>query len=309
MVTHNAYEKDLYGILSVAKNDDITTIKKAYRKLAKDLHPDKNKGDKKLEERFKEVSEAYDILSDVKKRAEYDERQAFLQNGAGSPNTRGYGSSNFKQSNFSPNDMNQFFGDMDEDVFESLFGAGNAKGNQRGNDLQSDITISFRESIVGKEMTLKLPEANIKVRVPAGVNDGAKIKVKGRGAKGSTQHGDLILIVHVSPHPVYTRKDNDFFMNLPITFPEAVLGAEVAIPTFYGENIKVRVNPGTQSGKVLRIKGKGIDESYGIGDLFIKIEIIVPENLETKAVKALEKFAEVESDVSIRTDLYQRAKA
>ena len=130
-----------------------------------------------------------------------------------------------------------------------------------------------------------------------------------RGAKGSKQSGDLILIVHVSPHPVYVRKDNDLFMNLPITFPEAVLGAEVSIPTFYGERIKVKVNPGTQSGKVLRIKGKGIDESYGIGDLFIKIEILVPQQLDSKAIKALEKFAELESDVSGRTELYERAKA
>lgn len=308
MATQNAYEKDLYGILGVAKNDNITIIKKAYRKLAKDLHPDKNKGDKKLEERFKEVSEAYDILSDPNKRAEYDERQSLLKSG-GSSSPRAYSSRASGQPNLHPDDMSEFFGYTNEDIFSSFFGSAGTQTRGRGNDLQSDITISFRDAIIGKEMTLTLPEASIKVRIPSGVNDGAKIKVKGRGAKGSSQNGDLILIVHVSSHPVYVRKDNDLFMNLPITFPEATLGAEISIPTFYGERIKVKINPGTQSGKVLRIKGKGIDESYGIGDLFIKIEILVPQQLDSKAIKALEKFAELESDVSARTELYERAKA
>ena len=302
MAAKDLYEKDLYKILGVSKNDKPDAVKKAYRKLAKDLHPDKTKGDKKLEDRFKEVSEAYEVLSDDKKRAEYDEMRDVYKSGRipqGGPQS-GYQSSGNFQDIFGGGDPN--------DIFSTLFGGGR-RGPSKGQDLQTETTISFRDSIFGREINLRLSDQTVTTRVPAGIKDGAKIKLKGRGAPGQAGPGDLFITINVTKHPVYTRDGDNLLMTLPVTFDEAALGADIAVPTLQGEEVKVRLAPGTSNGKVLRLKGRGVTRNHASGDLLITIEVTVPQRLDAKAKKALEEFAEATSSESPRKDIFERARA
>jgi molecular chaperone DnaJ len=302
MAAKDLYEKDLYKILGVSKNDNPDAVKKAYRKLAKDLHPDKTKGDKKLEDRFKEVSEAYEVLSDDKKRAEYDEMRDAYKSGRvpqGGPQG-GYQSSGNFQDIFGGGDPN--------DIFSTLFGGGR-RGPSKGQDLQTETTISFRDSIFGREINLRLSDQTVTTRVPAGIKDGAKIKLKGRGAPGQAGPGDLFITINVTKHPVYTRDGDNLIMTLPVTFDEAALGADIAVPTLQGEEVKVRLAPGTNNGKVLRLKGRGVTRNHATGDLLITIEVTVPQRLDAKAKKALEEFAEATSSESPRKDIFERARA
>ena len=302
MAAKDLYEKDLYKILGVSKNDNPDAVKKAYRKLAKDLHPDKTKGDKKLEDRFKEVSEAYEVLSDDKKRAEYDEMRDAYKTGRipqGGPQG-GYQSSGNFQDIFGGGDPN--------DIFSTLFGGGR-RGPSKGQDLQTETTISFRDSIFGREINLRLSDQTVTTRVPAGIKDGAKIKLKGRGAPGQAGPGDLFITINVTKHPVYTRDGDNLIMTLPVTFDEAALGADIAVPTLQGEEVKVRLAPGTNNGKVLRLKGRGVTRNHATGDLLITIEVTVPQRLDAKAKKALEEFAEATSAESPRKDIFERARA
>jgi len=302
MAAKDLYEKDLYKILGVSKNDNPDAVKKAYRKLAKDLHPDKTKGDKKLEDRFKEVSEAYEVLSDDKKRAEYDEMRDAYKTGRipqGGPQG-GYQSSGNFQDIFGGGDPN--------DIFSTLFGGGR-RGPSKGQDLQTETTISFRDSIFGREINLRLSDQTVTTRVPAGIKDGAKIKLKGRGAPGQAGPGDLFITINVTKHPVYTRDGDNLIMTLPVTFDEAALGADIAVPTLQGEEVKVRLAPGTNNGKVLRLKGRGVTRNHATGDLLITMEVTVPQRLDAKAKKALEEFAEATSAESPRKDIFERARA
>jgi len=304
MAAKDLYEKDLYKILGVSKNDDATAVKKAYRKLAKDLHPDKTKGDKKLEDRFKEVSEAYEVLSDDKKRAEYQEmREAFTTGRMprGGQQTQGGG---FSGSNFE----DIFGGGSQNDIFSTLFGGGN-RAPRKGQDLQTETTISFRDSIFGREINLRVNDQTITTRTPAGIKDGGKIKLKGRGAPSQAGPGDLFIIIHVTKHPVFTREGNNLAMTLPVTFAEAALGGDISVPTLSGEDVTVRLAPGTQNGKVLRVKGRGITKDYQTGDLLITVEVQVPQRLDGKAKSALEDFAELTKNDSPRVNLKERAGA
>jgi len=304
MAAKDLYEKDLYKILGVSKNDDATAVKKAYRKLAKDLHPDKTKGDKKLEDRFKEVSEAYEVLSDDKKRAEYQEmREAFTTGRMprGGQQTQGGG---FSGSNFE----DIFGGGAQNDIFSTLFGGGN-RAPRKGQDLQTETTISFRDSIFGREINLRVNDQTITTRTPAGIKDGGKIKLKGRGAPSQAGPGDLFIIIHVTKHPVFTRDGNNLAMTLPVTFTEAALGGDISIPTLSGEDVTVRLAPGTQNGKVLRVKGRGITKDFQTGDLLITVEVQVPQRLDSKAKSALEDFAELTKEDSPRVNLKERAGA
>jgi molecular chaperone DnaJ len=305
MAAKDLYEKDLYTILGVKKSDSDDVIKKQYRKLSKELHPDATKGDKKLEERFKEVSEAYEVLSDPKKRAEYNEMRDLYKSGGmrGGP----MGGGGFQGGGF----QDIFGGGGDpQDIFSTLFGGGR-RGPSKGADLQTEATISFRDSIFGSEINLRLERETITTRVPAGVKDGSKIKLKGRGAPGQAGPGDLFVIIHVTKHPVFTRDEDNLLMTLPVTFAEAALGADIAVPTLDGEEVKVRLAPGTSNGKVLRVKGRGITRNHHTADLLITIDVVVPQRVDGKAKKALEDFAAVmkDEDMSLRADLAQRARA
>jgi molecular chaperone DnaJ len=307
MAAKDLYEKDLYSILGVKKSDDAAAVKKQYRKLARELHPDKTKGDKKLEEKFKSVSEAYEVLSDDKKRAEYDEMREALKGGRipqGGPNFGGGG--------FQGADFSDLFGGGSQDIFGTIFGAGH--GPRRGQDLAAATTISFRDSIYGTELDLKLaPQGgkgnSVTTRIPGGINDGAKIKLKGRGGKGPAGPGDLFITVNVVKHPVFSRNESNLLMTLPVTFTEAALGADIKVPTLDGDEVTVRIAPGTPNGRTLRIKSRGVQTARGTGDLLITIEIQVPQRVDGKAKEALEAFAKATEEFNPRADLAQRARA
>ena len=295
MAAKDLYEKDYYAILGVEKSADSDEIKKRYRKLARELHPDKTKGDKTLEERFKAVSEAYDILSDEKKRAEYDQARTLFQQG-GIPNG-GF------QGNFSAGG----FGDLG-DIFGNLFGG--QRGPRRGADMQAQATISFRESINGTQLTFNSPSGPVTTKIPAGVNDGAKIRVRGKGAPGEAGAGDLYITINVAPHSVFSRKDENLLLTLPVTFPEAALGADISVPTLSGEEVTLRLPAGTANGKTLRIKGRGITRKDGsAGDLLVTIEVSVPQRVDGKAKKALESYQEESKGADPREDLRKRARS
>jgi len=295
MAAKDLYEKDYYAILGVEKSADSDEIKKRYRKLARELHPDKTKGDKTLEERFKAVSEAYDFLSDEKKRAEYDQARTLFQQG-GIPNG-GF------QGNFSAGG----FGDLG-DIFGNLFGG--QRGPRRGADMQAQATISFRESINGTQLTFNSPSGPVTTKIPAGVNDGAKIRVRGKGAPGEAGAGDLYITINVAPHSVFSRKEENLLLTLPVTFPEAALGADVSVPTLSGEEVTLRLPAGTANGKTLRIKGRGITRKDGsVGDLLVTIEVSVPQRVDGKAKKALESYQEESKGADPREDLRKRARS
>ena len=300
MAAKDLYEKDYYAILGVDKKADAATIKKTYRALARELHPDKTKGDKKLEDRFKEVSEAYEILSDDKKRAEYDQAREMFQSGA------------FRSGG------QQFSGDFSDlfgnggDIFSQLFGG--RRGPRKGQDIQTEVSISLRDALFGKEVDLRLAgQGNaphtITVRIPAGVNDGAKVRVKGRGAPGEAGPGDLYVLVNVIPHPVFSRKGENLHLTIPVSFAEASLGADISVPTIEGDEVKVRIAPGTQNGKTLRVKGRGVKKGINAGDLLATIEVQVPQRVDGKAKKALEDFADATKNEDLRSEFMQRARA
>ena len=309
MAAKDLYEKDLYTILGVKKGDSDAVIKKQYRKLSKELHPDATKGDKKLEERFKEVSEAYEVLSDPKKKAEYNEMRDLYKSGGMRGGSSG-GARGPQGSQSGANYQDYFGGGDPQDIFSTLFGGGR-RGPSKGADLQTEATISFRDSIFGSEINLRLERETITTRVPAGVKDGSKIKLKGRGSPGQAGPGDLYVIIHVTKHPVFTRDEENLLMTLPVTFAEAALGADIAVPTLDGEEVKVRLAPGTPNGKTLRVKGRGITRNHKTGDLLITIDVVVPQRVDGKAKKALEDFAAVmkDEDANLRADLAQRARA
>ena len=304
MAAKDLYEKDFYKVLGVDKKAAADEIKKKYRALARDLHPDKTKGDAAKEEKFKAVSEAYEILSDAKKRAEYDEaRSLFERGGFRAPQGGG----------FQGGDFSDVFGSGNpQDIFANLFGGGR-RGPRKGQDLQTEATITFRESVFGTTLDLRLATdrgqaQNISARVPTGVNDGAKIRVKGKGAAGEAGPGDLFIQLHVKPHPIFSRKGENLTITLPITFTEAALGADIKVPTMSGEDVTVRIAPGTPNGRTLRVKGRGIVKGSTTGDLLVTVEVQVPQRVDGKALEALKVFAEETAAEDVRSDFVNKAK-
>ena len=293
MAAKDLYEKDFYKVLGVDKKAAADEIKRKYRGLVKDLHPDTNHGDSAKEEKFKAVSEAYEILSDPKKRAEYDEaRSLFERGGFRAPG----GGGNFQGGDFS-----------------DIFGGGGRRGPRKGQDLQTEATITFRESVFGTNLDLRLgtdrgAAQNITARVPAGVNDGAKIRVKGKGAPGEAGPGDLFILLHVKPHPIFSRKAENLLVTLPITFTEAALGADVKVPVMSGEEVTVRIAPGTPNGRTLRVKGRGITKGSHVGDLLVTVDVQVPQRVDGKALEALKSFAEATAGEDVRAELAAKAK-
>jgi molecular chaperone DnaJ len=271
--------------------------------LARDLHPDKTKGDAAKEDKFKAVSEAYEILSDDKKRAEYDEARSLYERGGFRPPQGGPGA------DFS--DM--FGGGNPQDIFANLFGGGARRGPRKGQDLQTEATITFRESVFGTTLDLRLATdrglaQNISARVPVGVHDGAKIRVKGKGAAGEAGPGDLFILLTVKPHPIFSRAGENLTLNLPVTFTEATLGADIKVPTLSGDDVTVRIAPGTSNGRTLRVKGRGIAKGSTTGDLLVTIQVQVPQRVNEKATEALKQFAEATAEEDVRSDFVKKAK-
>ena len=300
MASQDWFEKDFYKVMGVSKDVSEAELKKKYRKLARELHPDLHPGDAKAEARFKEVNEAFDVLSDKAKRAEYDQVRAMgsgprFAGGAGGPQGGFGGGAGF------------------EDVFANLFGGGGfggfGGGPQRGADLSTKTTLAFIDSIHGTAIKLNLNGKDLTVNIPAGVQDGQKIKLrcKGQPSPNGGPAGDLIIDIHVKPHPVFSRDGNNIRVTVPVTFHEAVLGATIQVPTLGGDPVKLKVAPGTPNGRVLRVKGRGVQLASGSGDLLAMVEIAVPAHVSEKAKKALNQFEALLPKEDPRQDLLNKA--
>jgi molecular chaperone DnaJ len=382
MSTRDYLEKDYYKVLGVPNDAPAGDIKKAYRKLARKYHPDANKGDSGAEERFKEISEAYDVLSDEKRRKEYDEARRLF--GAGFRFPGGAGG----RAGGAPFDLGDLFGGSRTggaggglgDLLGGLFGdrqrrPGTATRPRRGADIESEVSISFTEAVDGATVALRMttdqpcqacsgtgaragttprvcPEClgtgqvaanqggfafaepcracrgralvvddpcptchgsgrapssrNMTVRIPAGVSDGQRIRLKGKGAPG--EHGgpagDLYVVVHVKKHPLFGRKGDHLTVTVPVTFPEAVLGGEVKVPTLAGPPVTLRIPQGTASGRTFRVRGRGVPRrDGGRGDLLVSVEVAVPQKLDRKAREALEAYRAATADQDPRQGL------
>ena len=372
------FEKDYYRVLGVSDTASQKDIRSAFRKLSRQYHPDANPDDNAAEERFKEVSAAYDVVGDAEKRKEYDEVRklgpvggTFGGQGAGGP---GGGSFRFED-----------VGDLG-DVLGGLFGRGRRRGSptgaggvrgtgpHRGQDLESELHLAFEDAVHGLTTTVHLtseaacstchgtgarpgttprtcpvcegrgviddnqgffsfsspcPECagrgymidepcptcrgtgiehrprEVKVRIPAGVADGQRIRLRGRGGPGRNggPAGDLYVTVRVKPHPLFGRRGNDLTVTVPITFPEAALGADVAVPTLDGGPVKVRIPGGTRSGRTFRVRGKGVAARRKTGDMLVTVEVAVPQKLSADERRAVEALAAAANGASPRAHL------
>ncbi|MGO2113031.1 MAG: DnaJ C-terminal domain-containing protein [Pseudoclavibacter sp.] len=335
MASQDWFEKDFYAVLGVDKDVSEADLKKAYRKLARDHHPDQNPGDAEAERKFKEVSEAYSVLSDPKDRAEYDQVRAM---GGGARFTSGGSGGGFEDvfgGRFNRGAGQQYSNDDLEDLLGSMFGGGagagrggfgagsfgqtgrpagfgtpGAGGPRKGRDQTASTTLSFATAIRGDTVTLQTGEGRtITVRIPAGVEDGKKIRLKGKGAPSPNggQPGDLILQVTVRPHAVFGRDGNNLTVDVPVTYAEAARGATIEVPTFDGDPVKVKVPAGSQSGRRLRVKGRGVETKSGTGDLHVTLTIAVPTHLTKGMEDALDAFVAASPDETPRDDLMRNA--
>ncbi|WUD74498.1 molecular chaperone DnaJ [Streptomyces sp. NBC_00510] len=388
-ISRDLFEKDLYKVLGVPKDATEAEIKKAYRKLAREFHPDANKGDAKAEERFKEISEANDVLSDPKRRKEYDEGRALFGNGGFRTGPAGPGGFGFDLGDLfgggpgTTTTQGGGFGGGLGDVFGGLFnrGAGTTRTQpRRGQDIETEVTLKFTEAVDGATVPLKMTSQapckacsgtgdkngtprvcptcvgtgqvsrggsgsfsltdpctdckgrgliaqdpcevcsgsgrarsarTMQVRIPAGVTDGQRIRLRGKGAPGERggPGGDLYVTVHVDAHPVFGRKADNLTVTVPVTFVEAALGGEIKVPTLGGPAVTLKLPPGTPNGRTLRARGKGAVRKDGTrGDLLVTIEVAVPATTEGKALDALEAYREATADEDPRAELFDAAK-
>ncbi|WP_190605641.1 DnaJ C-terminal domain-containing protein [Arthrobacter ipis] len=325
MASQDWVDKDFYKILGVAKDASDADIKKAYRKLARQHHPDTNSGDTAAEKKFKDISEAYSVLSDPDERQQYDAIRAmgggarFAPHGAGSTANGGFEdlfgglftggggrhSGGFSTAGGIPPEF--------ADLFGGGFGGGGPAGYQRapqkGADRTASTSISFAGSIRGTTVGLREPDGEvIDVRVPAGIKDGQKVRVRGKGQYGPAGNGDLLVTVNVKPHDFYTRDGDNLRIHVPVSFPEAALGADIEVPTIDGEHVRVRVPAGTPSGRTLRVKGRGVKTSKATGDLLVTIDVAVPKNLSKEAEEAVKAFAAATTGADVRQGLAAKAR-
>ncbi len=318
MASQDWLEKDFYSILGVAKDANDADIKKSYRKLARQYHPDSNPGDAAAEAKFKEISEAYSVLSDKEQRSEYDQIRAmgtggarFTAGGAGGQGFEDIFGGMFGGGGAGGGRQYDFQGGGFEDIFGGMFGGGRApRGPQPGRNVNASTTLDFETAVRGNTVTLQTQSGQVKVKIPAGVADGQKIKVRGKGepSPNGGPNGDIMLTVHVRKHPVFERDGLNLRLHLPVTFSEAVLGATVEVPTLGGDPVKLKLQPGTPSGRVLRVKGRGVHSSKGTGDLLAEVQVVVPAKLSDEAKAALEAFRGLEPQENPREALLARAK-
>ncbi len=375
MSARDYLEKDYYADLGVAKDASAEDIKKAYRSLARKHHPDANADDPKSEERFKEVSQAYDVLSDDAKRQEYDEVRRY---GAGGFAPGGFAGPGGAQTV----NLGDMFGEGGlGDVLGGIFGQAGGRGRRprRGPDVHTAVTLGFRQAAVGATVPLTVRSdapcptcggsgarpgttphpcavcggagqtvrqqggfgfaepcrachqrgvvvddpcptcrgvgvtarsRTLQVRIPPGVRDGQQVRLGGKGGAGGSggPAGDLLVQVHVPRHPVFGRKGDHLTVTLPVTFPEAALGATVQVPTLTGDPVSVRVPEGTPSGRTLRVKGRGIArKGGGHGDLLVTVEVAVPQRSAGKAKDALEHYRDATDGDDPRAELFELA--
>jgi molecular chaperone DnaJ len=354
--------RDYYEVLGLSRGAADEEIKKAYRRLAVQFHPDRNPGDKQAEEKFKEINEAYQVLSDPEKRAQYDRYGHAAFQGPGAGPGGGFGGFDFSQG----------FEEVFSDIFGDFFGTGRGRSRsraRRGDDLRYDLEIDFEEAARGAEKTVKFQrlvqceacngtrarggsasvktcpncrgtgqvrtqqgffsiattcaqcrgegsiivdpcprcqgqgrirrQETLSVRIPPGVDNGSRLKLRGEGEAGYAggPPGDFYVVIHVREHPLFVRQDNDIIIEVPISFPQAALGSEIEVPTLEGK-VKLKIPPGTQSGKILRLKGKGIVDlhGYGRGDELVKIVVETPKRLTPRQREILEEFARISGE-------------
>jgi molecular chaperone DnaJ len=330
------FDKDFYAVLGVDKKASDADLKKTYRKLARQFHPDSNPGDAAAEAKFKEISEAYSVLSDKEQRAEYDQVRAMGSGArftAGGPGQGGgfedvFGGMFGGGGQPGGGGQRVRFGQGGgfEDILGGMFGGGAGGagfgqpsggyrgfgGPSKGRDVTASTTLDFTTAIAGD--TIKLSQGNgrpVNVRIPAGVADGQKIRLRGRGEQSPDggDAGDLVVLVHVRKHPVFERDGQHLRVDVPVTFVEAALGATIQVPTLGGEPVKLRVAPGTPSGRVLRVKGRGVVTKDGTGDLLATVQVAVPSHLSDKAREAVEALAAALPDEDPREDLLAKARS
>ncbi|MCT9932099.1 molecular chaperone DnaJ [Planotetraspora sp. A-T 1434] len=389
MSTKDYLEKDYYAVLGVPKTATPEEIKKAYRKLARQYHPDANRGDTQTEEKFKEVSEAYDVLSDVKRRKEYDDARTLFAGGyAGAGGPRGGFNFDFGDLFSGSGAGHTGTGDRFGDLLGGLFnrGGGGTRTTtttrpRRGQDIESEVTLAFGEAVDGTTVSLRLTSSSacaacagtgakagttprvcptcegtgaasrnlgnfafsepcrdcrgrgllvddpcpvcegsgrgkstrtIQARIPAGVGDGQRIRLKGKGAPGENggPAGDLYVQVHVKPHPVFGRSGENLTVNVPVTFPEAALGTEIKVPTLRGMPVTLRIPEGTPNGRTFRVRGRGAARKDGTkGDLLVTVQVTVPQHLDDKARAALEEFRDATEGADLREELIKQARS
>lgn len=323
MASQDWFDNDFYKVLGVSKDISQAELKKTYRKLARKYHPDSNPGDTKAEAKFKEISEANAVLGDPEQRKEYDQVRAM---GSGMPRfTAGGQNGGFEDvygGMFGGGNQRAGYQTSGfDDIFGSMFGGGSfgqptggfrgAGGPTKGRDIAASTTLDFVTAIKGD--TARLQSAGgkpLSVRIPAGVADGQKIRVKGKGEQSfdGGAPGDLTLTVTVSKHPVFEREGQNLRVDVPVTFAEATLGSTIEVPTLDGDPVKLRIAPGTPSGRVLRVKGRGVTTAKGSGDLLAEVVVAVPAHLTAEAKDHLEKFAKAMPTENPRAELLARAK-
>ena len=373
--------KDFYKVLGVGKDASAADIKKAYRKLARENHPDSHPGDKVAEERFKTIAEAYDVIGDAEKRKHYDDLRAGVGAGFGPFTTAGGGAGGF--------DFNDLFGGGTGrtgggggfgDVFGGMFGGGRTRTSaqpRRGADIETEATIGFADSIDGVTVSLRLssdapcPDCSgtgaragtlprvcpdcegvgmraasvggaftmnetcptcrgrglivddpcptchgsgrgmsnrtISARIPAGVKDGQRIRLRGKGANGERggPPGDLYVTVKVAPHPLFGRKGDNMTLTVPVSFAEAALGADIKVPTLGGAPVTLKIPPGTPNGRSFRVRGRGVQRQDGHkGDLLVTVEVHVPAHLDEKSRAAVEALRDAAGASDLRANLF-----
>jgi len=307
-------DRDYYEVLGVARDASADAIKKAYRKMARKYHPDVNPGDKSAEKQFKEVQQAYDILSDQEKRALYDRYGSAAFEGMAAAGPRASASewtSRFGEPGAETVDFSEFFGTFGHGgeagggagIFEDLIGrmrGGRAARPRAGHDIEAHLTIPFLTAVRGGETTIELQRGDgnresLVVKIPPGVDSGSKLRLKGRGEPGpkGAPAGDLTITLSVTPHPYFQRDGRDLLVEVPLSVSEALLGASIEVPSLDGMKT-MRIPPGASSGQKLRLRGQGVPASGGKpeGDLFAVVKIVVPKNLDDESRDLIAKFAE-----------------
>jgi molecular chaperone DnaJ len=328
MASQDWFEKDFYQVLGVDKSVSQADLKKAYRRLARQYHPDSNPGDAAAEGRFKEISEAYSVLSDDEQRQEYDQIRAMGTGArftAGGQGGQGGGFEDVFGNLFGQGGRQRTTtrgGGGFEDLLGGMFGNGGGFGQTSGGfrgfggptpgrDVTATTSIEFVTATKGDTVTLSGGNGKpITVRIPAGVTDGQKLKLRGKGepSPDGGEAGDLVLTVHVDKHPVFERDGLNLRLNVPVTFAEAALGATIEVPTLGGDTVRMKVPPGTSSGRVLRLKGRGVETGKGTGDLLARVEVAVPNHLSAAQKEALDAFAAASADEDPRADLLAKAR-
>lgn len=290
-------EKDFYAVLGVDRAASGKDLKKVYRKLAQQYHPDNNPGDQAAEARFKEVTEAYDVLSDPKLREEYDQARDAFSRGAWAGSPQGGAQYVRFEDMEGMGDFGSFFGGGGlGDLFRSA-----GRGPQKGTDLEGQVSLTFHEAISGSTRTLTVPgpdgSREVQVRIPPGVDDGQLIRVKGKGGRGTAggPAGDILVRVRAGDHPLFKRDGLNLELAVPVTYAEAALGAKITVPTLDGK-VTLKVPPGTQSGKTFRVSGKGVAGPKRTGDLLVTVEVAVPENLTDDERALIERLRDLQSD-------------